>query len=297
MTNDQEAGLRTLQCPDSRVNSGFSAQLSLDNFDTPTRRVVARGALCRPRPKELSPGSIDLAVRFEYADDTDRWPLAADTGLLTPHYRVSGSGMRLWVRLLITGLVVAGMGAGAWFYANRHPLRRQWMCYRVGTAGGYEEAKAGFRWFESGPNREARLGELVAKWGTGNEQFDLFLARYVGDAESSEALRERFSLEFGWRDEMLDRWARYWAWQADPDPDREIASILSYLDTLAGTVPRREISWREVLDLQAIFCLTGRSELARRLKPTNWRERYQQWQQRRPSTLPSVSRPAMPLAN
>ncbi|NLX98970.1 MAG: hypothetical protein GXY83_22725 [Rhodopirellula sp.] len=221
-------------------------------------------------------------------------PAAGGVAGILP-YRVPYQHMRLWLRLLLTVVVVAAIGLGAWVSANWNLLYRQWICYQVGAATSYEEAKAGFRWFETGPDREARIDELVRKWGTGNQQFDLFLARYVGETDSSEALRERFSLEFGWRDELLDGWAHYWTWQAQPDPDREIASIRTYLDTLALADPPRAIPWREVLDLQAIFWLTGHSDLARRLKPSNWSARYRQWRQRQTSPMPTVPRATAPL--
>ena len=58
-----------------------------------------------------------------------------------------------------------------------------------------------------------------------------------------------------------------------------------------------EITWREVLDLQAIFQLTGQPRLALRLSPANWRQRLRTWQQDRPRPLPHVARPAAPFAD
>lgn len=203
--------------------------------------------------------------------------------------------MSVWFRLAVTTIVLAGIAVAAWAYANRSALTRQWMCYRVGAAQTFEEAQDRLRWFEQGSDRQEKLRELVGKWGTGNQQFDLYLARYIGNPESSEALRECFSLEFGWRERLLGRWAHYWAWRSRQDPGKQIASILAYLDTLAMAEPPRAITWREVLDLQAIFQLTGHAELAQRLKPANWRSRFQQWHGQRPAELPQVARPKTPL--
>lgn len=203
--------------------------------------------------------------------------------------------MRLWFRLTVTAVALAGAVAAAWAYMNRHALTRQWMCYRVGAAESFEEAQRSLRWFEQGPDRPLRLRELVGRWGTGTQRFDFYLARHVGSPESSEALRERFSLEFGWREELLERWAHYWAWQSREEPDEQIASILEYLDTLASVEPPKSITWREVLDLQAIFQLTGNAEPAERLKPANWHQRFAQWNAHRPAGLPHVARPETPL--
>jgi hypothetical protein len=203
--------------------------------------------------------------------------------------------MRLSFRLILTFVALAALGLAVWGYVGRDTLVRQWMCYRVGAAEDFGEARESIRWFEQGPDRQARLRELVGKWGTGNQQFDFYLAQYVGDPASSEALRGRFSLEFGWREELLTRWAHYWAWRARQEPDEQIASILAYLDTLASVEPPRPITWREVLDLQAILQLTGYTELARRLKPANWSERYARWIEQRPADLPHVARPALPF--
>ncbi|NUQ65394.1 MAG: hypothetical protein HUU20_23245 [Pirellulales bacterium] len=205
--------------------------------------------------------------------------------------------MRLMFRATAALLGLGGVVLAAWLYVNRDPLTRQWMCYRAGAAASFQDARESLRWFEAGPDREARLSELVGKWGTGNPRFDLFLARYVAQPESSEALRERFSLEFGWRDELLERWAHYWAWQAPQAPEDEIASIVAYLDTLASASPPRQITWREVLDLQAIFHWTGHTDRARRLKPSNWHARYTPWRDEQPTRPKPVTRPDWPFAD
>lgn len=205
--------------------------------------------------------------------------------------------MRPWLRILAVLLVLAVVGLGTWGYLSRNQLACQWASYRVGAAGSFEEARTVITRLEDGPDREARLRELVRKWGTGNHQFDLHLARYVGSPESSESLRKTFSLEFGWREDLLPRWAHYWSWRAAQEPDREIDSILAYLDLLIAAESPQTITWREVLDLQAIFQLTGQPRLAKRLSPDNWRDRYRSWLADRPAQLPHVPRPAKPFAD
>ncbi len=203
--------------------------------------------------------------------------------------------MRLLVRLTISVLVVGAVGLAAWGYVYRQALMRQWACYGVEKAKTYADAERRLAWFETGPGRQERLRDLVSAWGTGNAQFDLFLAKYVQDAQSSEALRERFSLELAWREALPARWAHYWAWRAPLEPDRQIASIVEYLDTIASIRPPQRLTWREVLDLQAIFELSGRRELAMRLTPENWLQRYESWQRSTGRTLPHVARPERPL--
>jgi len=209
--------------------------------------------------------------------------------------------MRPWLRIAITAVVLGAVVAGAWVYVNHRRLATQWEgqwgSYRVGQANSAEEAAAEIAALEQGPDRDARLRELVGKWGTGNQRFDLYLAEYVRSAQSSELLREAFSLEFAWRESLLGRWAEYWCWESPGEPDERIASIVEYLDVLAGAEPPRAITWREVLDLQAVLTLFGRPELAVRLKPENWRDRYRRWQKARPERLPHVARPERPFSD
>jgi len=203
--------------------------------------------------------------------------------------------MRLWLRLLITFVALAAIGVGVWGYFNWRQLACQWALYRVGAAPALDAAKTEIAWFESGPDRQRKLRQLADKWGTGNQRFDLYLAQYVADPQCPEALREAFSLGFGWHEERLPRWAHYWTWRSEQEPDREIDSILAYLDLLATAQPSKTIAWREVLDLQAIFYLAGEPGLARRLDPSNWRARYRDWRDRNRDGLPHVGRPAEPF--
>jgi len=203
--------------------------------------------------------------------------------------------MRLWLRLSITFVALAAIGAGLGAYLYRRQLALEWARYRVGAAATLDAAKKEIAWFESGPDRRRKLRQLVDKWATGNQRFDVHLAQYLADPQCPEELRAAFSRGFGWHEERLPRWAHYWTWRADPEPDREIAAILAYLDLLARADPSKTIAWREVLDLQAIFCLAGEPDLARRLDPTNWRDRYRDWRKRHPGGLPHVDRPAQPF--
>ena len=67
------------------------------------------------------------------------------------------------------------------------------------------------------------------------------------------------------------------------------------IDLTTWTEKWTPASWREVLDLQAVFHLTGRSELARGLSPGNWRDRYRRWRLDRPAPLPHVPRASEPM--
>ena len=207
--------------------------------------------------------------------------------------------MRPWLRIVMTAVVLAAAAAGAWVYVNHRRLATQWEgqlgSYRVGRAETLQEAVAQIAALEQGPDRRKRLRELTGKWGTGNQQFDLYLAEHVRSAQSTELLRQTFSLEFAWREPLLARWAQYWCRQSPGEPDERIASIVEYLDVLAAAEPPREITWREVLDLQAVLALFGQPELAVRLKPENWRDRYGAWQKTRPARLPHVPRPERPF--
>ena len=197
--------------------------------------------------------------------------------------------------LLLALLLMAGLGLGASCYVYRAPLARQWTLYRVGAAGSSQEAQEELVRCQTGPDREVMIGELVEKWGTGNRQFDQYLALHLGGASCGEPLRKAFSAELARREALLPRWAHYWSWRAQLPPDQQIASVLAYFDALLAAEPPRAITWREVLDLQAIFQLTGRPELAKGLSPDNWPQPYRRWQQSRPAKLPQIARPEEPF--
>ena len=200
--------------------------------------------------------------------------------------------MRLWLRTLAFLAVLAAIGLGVWWYVNRERLAWQWSCYRVGAAGSFDEAQAEIARLETGPRSRAGIRELVGKWGTGNQRFDLYLARYLYQPNCTAALRESFCGELGCRPELLPRWAHCWSHLTELEPDQRIGSICGYLDTRKWW---QGITWREVLDLQAVFQLTGQGQFAERLTPDNWHDRYRRWQQVRPSELPHVARPKRPV--
>src|SRR5690606_10039231 len=117
---------------------------------------------------------------------------------------------------------------------------------------------------------------LTARWQTGNERFDEHLARYMDDSQCSEDLREAFSLELSAR-RLLQAWAGAWKAQHD-DWEEEANSVTRYLEALYAAEPQRTLTWREVLEFQALLVLRGQDELAHRLTPNNWRLRYERWQ-------------------
>ena len=103
--------------------------------------------------------------------------------------------MKRLLRALLILLVFAAVAVGALCYVYRHTLSRQWACYRVGNAESFDRARDEIVWFEQGADRRQRLAELVRAWSTGNPTFDLYLARYVDHADSSDHMREMFSKE------------------------------------------------------------------------------------------------------
>jgi hypothetical protein len=185
--------------------------------------------------------------------------------------------MRLWVRFLILFVAIVVLAAGGWIYVYRQELARQVALSRVSAAPNYEEARRVLGWFEREPDRQLKLRALVRKWGTGNARFDRYLAQYVNDPASSDALREAFSLNLAWCDGHLSRWADYWGSRPGFEPEPRTRSLLAYLDLLLATPLAPSLTWREILDLQAIFTRTGQPHLALRLSPDNWRDRYRQW--------------------
>lgn len=193
-------------------------------------------------------------------------------------------------RQLIALVLVVGIVAGAaWWMRERWAIGAQLASYRIGQATTYAEAAKKIAEIEQSGDSTA-LGELVGGWGTGNDRFDYYLARYVveppssqapsreapsRDASSREALREAFSRELSWRPALVARWAHFWSWQVKQSPAEEIASIRGYLAALLQADPPRKLSWREVLALQAAFALTGHADAAHRLDTTNWRARFE----------------------
>jgi hypothetical protein len=208
---------------------------------------------------------------------------------------VYNQGMRLAWRFLILLGLVAALAVGGWYYAHVGQFEQLAAVRRVAAAENFAAARAELAWFEKGDEADERLRTLVGAWGRSDPRFDFYLARYVGDPQSSESLRKAFSRELAWREELLPRWAHYWTWQAKLEPDAQITSICDYLDALTHASPVPAITWREVLDLQAILVLAAKPSLALRLSPSNWLDRYRQAGESgavRPNT---VKRPAKPL--
>ncbi len=205
--------------------------------------------------------------------------------------------MRRCLQILSLILLVACVALGTQVFTHRRQLARQWACYRVAAADSFAEAQTRIARFEEHADRREHLAELVGKWGTGNRQFDLYLARHVRDAAGSELLRESFSRELDRRPDLSARWAHYWCFEARLEPDEQIDSVVRYFDTLALTDPPKEITYREVLDLRALLQLTAAAERFAGLGPTNWHQHYARWQKVRPEDLPHVPRPKQPFAD
>jgi hypothetical protein len=183
---------------------------------------------------------------------------------------------RLKVPFILVMLAGAG-AAGWWVYARWPRLAIEYDLHRVASAATFTDAQREIARLEDAADRDRRLAVLVSAWGTGDARFDEFLVQHVQTPQCGDALREWFSLEISSRPGMLGRWATYWSRRLEGDIAAEIDSMREYLETLARTDPPRRITWREVLDLQAAMVLTGHEDLARRLKPDTWRDRFTRW--------------------
>ena len=203
--------------------------------------------------------------------------------------------MRLRTPLLPTFLLLSSIAVGLWAYGNWTQLCGQWACYRVGSTKSFADAQTRIARLETGTDRDAKMALLVGKWGTGNRQFDLYLAEHLCDAAATDGLRESFSRQLGHRAKLRRRWAHCWSHRTPLPPDEQIQSIVSYLDTAATVDPPRAITWREVLELRAVFELTGKTTPAPDISPANWHEYYRLWRETRPGDLPHIPRPKMLL--
>jgi hypothetical protein len=181
--------------------------------------------------------------------------------------------MRRWIFLSLAVLVAA---SAAYLYLRRDELRLQWDSYQVTSSPDYATFQQRMAEFQQQAVTYAQLQALVSRWQTGNEPFDGYLARYLFDAPCNEAVREAFSRELSWRDGHVEAWGGAWQEQKG-DIKEQVESLRRYLDTLQAAVPSRAITWRDVLDIQAMFALSDQPTLAIRLTPDNWRERYQRW--------------------
>ncbi|HWB08823.1 MAG TPA: hypothetical protein VG826_06355 [Pirellulales bacterium] len=195
---------------------------------------------------------------------------------------------------VIIAVAATGLGIGVWNYSHRVAVRSQLAVYRIGQARSFDQAKHEIASVEQQPNSEESLRELVSAWRGGNQTFDFYLADYLDDPQSSDELRRLFSLELSWHSDRLADWAHFWSWRSRLAPAEEIASIADYLGVLSAAADGRALTWREVLDFQATLALTGRADLARRLGPDNWQDRYQAWNESSPD-FTRVNRPDRPL--
>jgi hypothetical protein len=181
-------------------------------------------------------------------------------------------------RLALAVALVLLSAAVLWLYSRRDELRLQWACYEVASAPTYEIFKERLEQFDRGPDAQRRQAALVERWHTGNTLFDDHLARYLYDPNCREDLRETFSRELSWREELIAIWGERWRTRQS-NHDEQIESLRRYLEVLHAAQPPRAITWREVLDFQAAVEITGHGSLAHRLTPENWRSRYERWQE------------------
>ncbi len=202
--------------------------------------------------------------------------------------------MRRWLAAGVVAVALA-TGLGLWACWNGPLLRVQWECYAIGAARSFDEAKPHLVWLDRHASCPESVAELVARWGAGNGRFDLHLARYIDSPESSETLRGAFARQLAARPELLHRWAHYWTWRAREEPDQLVASTVAFFDLLAQAQPGRTITWRDVLDLQAVWGLCGEADRVKDLDRRRWSDVYTQWKRTRADPLPHVRRPEVPL--
>jgi hypothetical protein len=202
--------------------------------------------------------------------------------------------MRRYWLVAVVAAAALGLAIALWSYSHHPAVGAQLAVYRIGQARSFDEAKREIAAVERQPKNDESLRELVSAWRSGNQAFDLYLASYLGDRQSSEALRRLFSLELSWHSERLVDWAHFWSWRSRLEPAEEIASVADYLAALSTAGDGRGLTWREVLDFQAALALTGSTDLARRLGPDNWQDRYRVWSEGKPDFV-SVARPERPL--
>lgn len=201
--------------------------------------------------------------------------------------------LRFLPAIVFAVIALAVAICAAWYF-DLTSVGSQLASFRIGQAESFDQARREIGAVESQPNAESALRDLVSGWRTGNQSFDFYLASYLGDPQCSEELRRLFSLELAWRSELLADWAQYWSWRSKQSPRDEIAAIGDYLAVLSDPNKPRRLTWREVLDLQAAFALTGHTDLAHRLAPDNWVERYRAWRAAEPDVT-QVARPKEPL--
>lgn len=188
--------------------------------------------------------------------------------------------MRRFAIVVTLLLVVGAAGAAVAYWAmERDELAWQLDCHRIGAAPSYEEAAQLLAELDRAPNHQEKLSLLTTKWGTGNQAFDERLVRWMLSTDGSGALLQAFSEELSWREELLPRWVEYWREETELPMEEELASIEGYLSAIheGGAASRREVSWRDVLDMQAWFVMRDSARLAVRLGPENAGDRYGQW--------------------
>jgi hypothetical protein len=213
------------------------------------------------------------------------------TYTLNERIPVVGPLRRLFGLAVATALVVL-IGL-AW--QERLLLWNQYRSYRVGAAASYRQAQG----LIDRMHDDAAMPVLVSKWGTGNARFDVYLARYLNETHCPDTLREEFAQHIGRSPELASRWAHLWRFRALDSPAGEYRQLANYLRILCESDERLPITWRDVLDAQALFIDSDQRVLARGLDPAHLKARFRQWQAA-VGSQPGfwlVSRPGRPFAD
>ncbi len=196
-------------------------------------------------------------------------------------------------RLLYACALIAAVAAGVGAWHEREHLARQYQCYRVGAAATYPQAQALMLRFDT----PQAVRSLVDKWGRGNPKFDVYLVRFAHEPSCPDAVRAALSRQVASSEPLAKRWAHLWRFRCEDPPQREYRQLAEYLTALLNSDEALPVTWRDVLDLQALFSDTGHWMLARGLTPQNWRQRFVEWQRLvggQPA-LWTLNRPGRPL--
>jgi hypothetical protein len=194
-----------------------------------------------------------------------------------------------------TIVAVAALAVGIGLYVWRDKLAAQWASYQVASAGSYRAAARRIGQFEAAPDRDKKIHALVDAWGRGDPRYDYYLARYIRSPDCGDGLRQAFSLEISSRPGLIQRWGHFWSWHSSAGPAADHSHLRGYFDALASVEPPRRLTWRDVLDLQALCARTGQGEVARRMKPDDWVAAYRRWIEAEAAWTTDAERPQAPF--
>lgn len=195
--------------------------------------------------------------------------------------------------LLLFGLFLVVL-VGVWMsYQHWEDARWRWTAYQLAESPSYAATKSYFRQAQQAD----QLWSLVGQFGRGQPQFDFYLLHFAADPQCNDRFRKTLAFELGWRTDALQRWSHFHRWSSQQIPHEVYLELSNYLAAIAASDSERSITWRDVLDMQAMLAATGHADLAHQLTPENWLARYRTWVARGGNNRHfwNVSRPAAPF--